>query len=138
MKEGTSPDEFHIELMREVFDHPTDTQVLCMMLLLHTCIIRLTQVAQIAGGATGFDAITASHAAEVAASLFSTRPKSSPEHWEYLWNGTWEGPRILSRPPKNLLMPLLEVKKAIEAHPWVYELVDDDWELLERCGVENC
>lgn len=133
MKPNVDSTRFHIELARELFQTPLDDDdVFCLMLLLHACIIRLSVEAQVEGGVKGFEGITSRHIAEVAASLFSVGDKADPDYWYHRWNDDFMGYAVLENIPDRLKSRLRRIKDAIELHPWVEQLENDDWEILAQ------
>lgn len=123
---------FHKNLIQSLFaKRPSDEEALCVMLILHSCSIRLTKLVQVDGNVLGFAAITSRHAAEVIASLFNAGKESSYTHWYFRWNEDWQAYSILESPPKNLAEPLARIRDMIEAHPWVDRLVPDDWNIID-------
>ena len=130
MQPNMPADKFHTAFVSEVFRQRLNhEEVLCLMLLLHACRLRLSATARLAGGGTGFEGITTRHAAEVVASLFPSGDEADPDYWYGLWNGEWEAYAILEN-PERLTNTLQRIRDAIESHPWVAALEDEDWELL--------
>ena len=122
---------FHVELVKDLFREPLEHEdVLGLMLLLHACRMQLADEARVAGEVRGFEGVTTRHAAEVAASLFSSGHASDPNYWYKLWNGAWDAYGILENPPDRLAPTLRRIRTAIESHPWVERLADEDWEIL--------
>src|SRR5690606_16972811 len=108
------------ELAKDLFHSPpTNEEVLCLMLLLHACHLSLSELADVAGRVKGFEGITTSHAAEVAASLFDSGEKADPGYWYELWNGDWQAYAILENPSPELMPALIRMKDIIESHRWV-------------------
>lgn len=133
MRDGVNMHRFHSQLALDIFkESPSESEVLCFMLLLHTCRISLSAVAYVEGGGTGFAPITARHAAEVVANIFrSDKEKCKADFWYMKWCDDWDGFELLEDLPKELIPGLQEVRNKIESHPWVDNLEDDDWDIIE-------
>jgi hypothetical protein len=122
---------FHKKLAQQaVAPKPNEIDAFCLMLL-HACHIALSDAGHSATKVRGFVAITTRHAGEVVASLFDAPPENHYFHWYYKWNGDWRAYAVLESPPNELLPRLALMRQAIESHPWVERLSDEDWSLIE-------
>jgi hypothetical protein len=133
MQAGISPLRFHEALIVELFPYlPSDEEILCAMILLHTCNLKLTSAARVEGGATGFEGLTAMAAAEVVAVLFEQHDdvRSRGGYWYQQWNDRWNAYALIESIPERLRPTLRRVQSTFEHHPWIARLDDDGWELF--------
>ncbi|MCA9004959.1 MAG: hypothetical protein KDA70_06755 [Planctomycetaceae bacterium] len=134
MKPSVSPGQFHKALAHDLFPQPpTLEEAFCLMLLLHACPLRLNGQAQVKGQAQGFTEITTRHAAEVAASLFPQGEESYAAYWYWhCWSQDKSIYAVIENPPDELIPVLKQIRQKIDSHPWVDQLVDEDWDLLSK------
>tara|TARA_R110002049_G_C8857275_1_gene537883 strand:- start:160 stop:570 length:411 start_codon:yes stop_codon:yes gene_type:complete len=134
MNPSVSPSQFHKALAQDLFPQPpTLEEAFCLMLLLHACPLRLNEHAQVVGQVQGFTEITSRHAAEVAASLFPEGEGAHAAYWYWrCWNEDKSIYELIENPPDQLIPVLKQIRQKIDSHPWVDQLVDEDWDLLSK------
>ena len=125
------PDHFHHVVVAAVFNTPaSDETALCLMLLLHACVIETTEEGRRATGVAGLAPITAGHAADLVARLFRSGERSHGVRWSSKFFGEWAAYELLADLPDRLEPAVARVRDQLESHPWVDRLVDDDWDVL--------
>ncbi len=132
MSQTIKASEFHHALAKRVLGNanPMETDIFCLMLLMHGCQILSSEKVVVSNGVRGFAPITTRHASEVASSLFSEAPLRNPSYWYEKWNGDWSAYAVLEDIPDELMTPLNRVKVMLEADDCVERLVDEDWDLI--------
>jgi hypothetical protein len=97
--------------------------------ILQSCQIRLSQpVIEAHPDLVQLEPITANHAAEAIASLWKgiRNPRNSAHFWVHVWNMEWNGYARLECVPENDATGSAELKKQLEKHPIIQEIVPAD------------